>query len=82
MGTCEEPHGEVDEALHQAQHQRQVDDGHRTQAATVHTITITNFIYHFVFFMQLWRTLRTLQIDVDFQITSHCGMVWKSTPTI
>ena len=23
----------------------------------------------------------TLQIDVDFQVTLHCGMVWKSTPT-
>jgi hypothetical protein len=24
----------------------------------------------------------TLQIDVDFQVTLHGGMVWKSTPTI
>jgi hypothetical protein len=32
--------------------------------------------------MQLWRTQRTLQIDVDFQMPLHCGMVRKSTPTI
>ncbi len=30
--------------------------------------------------MQLWRTLRTKQIDVGFQMPLHCGMVWKSPP--
>ena len=30
----QEPHGEVEQALHQAQQQRQVDDGHRAHAVT------------------------------------------------
>jgi hypothetical protein len=57
-------------------HTRQVLD---IKAAEVHWWTLEELVYYF---MQLWRTLRTKQIDIDFQMPLHCGMVWKSTPTI